>query len=128
MAMCTIGLAAFAFLDEKTPLWVIVVILLWVGLGFGLFSSPNTNTIMSSVKKTQYGQASGTAASMRMIGQIFSMTIATLFFAILFDGETVSEVSVPTFLSAVRRGFATFALIGFVGIYFSSARGNLNRD
>ena len=127
MTMCTMGLAAFAFLNENTPLWLIFSILVWVGLGFGLFSSPNTNTIMSSVGKTQYGQASGTAASMRMIGQIFSMSIATLFFAILFGGEAVSEVSVPTFLSAVRWGFTTFAFIGLVGIYFSTARGDLNR-
>jgi predicted MFS family arabinose efflux permease len=58
MAMCTTGLAAFAFLNTATPLWQIVSLLLWVGLGFAFFSSPNMNTIMSSVDRSKYGIAS----------------------------------------------------------------------
>ena len=54
MTMCTIGLTAFAFLTPSTPLYTIVMLLLWVGLGFAFFSSPNMNTIMSSVKKTNW--------------------------------------------------------------------------
>jgi hypothetical protein len=39
-----------AFLGPATAIWIIVTILIWVGLGFALFSSPNMNTIMSSVE------------------------------------------------------------------------------
>lgn len=122
MTMCSIGLAAMAFLTGDTPHWVIVVILLWVGLGFALFSSPNMNIIMSSVDRSQYGQASGSAASMRIIGQIISMTIVTLLFAGMFDGKGIEQVPNPTFLKAMKWGFLTFAGISLIGIYFSIVR------
>jgi hypothetical protein len=77
--MCTIGLAAFAFLSENTPTMLIVdPAFSGLGTGFALFSSPNMNTIMSSVQKNQLGLASGSASTMRVVGQITSMTIATL--------------------------------------------------
>ncbi|MDZ7776412.1 MAG: MFS transporter [Bacteroidales bacterium] len=127
MAMCTAGLVAFAFLAASTPVWVVVVILLWVGLGFALFSSPNMNTIMSSVNKYQYGLASGSAATMRVLGQIVSMTIATLFFAAIFGDETVEAVDDVLFLKAVTWGFISFSLISIAGIYFSYNRGKMSR-
>jgi EmrB/QacA subfamily drug resistance transporter len=128
MTMCTIGLAALAFLSTSTPIWFIVIILLWVGFGFALFSSPNMNTIMSSVSKTQYGLASGTAATMRVIGQIVSMTIATLYFAGFMGSQPIEIVPNHLFVSAVRYGFVTFSLISFLGIYFSYNRGKMDRS
>lgn len=122
MAMCSIGLASMAFLTRETPHWIIVSILLWVGLGFALFSSPNMNIIMSSVDRSQYGQASGSAASMRIIGQIISMTIVTLLFAGMFGGNGINEVTNSIFLKAMKWGFLTFAGISLVGIYFSVKR------
>ncbi len=128
MSMCTVGLAAFAFLGASTPLWLIIALLIWVGLGFAFFSSPNMNTIMSSVDKSRYGVASGTAATMRVVGQIASMTIATFFFALLFGGKTVEMVEGTTFLKAMKYGFITFALIAIAGIYFSYYRGSIQRE
>ncbi len=124
MFMCTIGLAAFALLSISTPIWVVVCLLIWVGLGFALFSSPNMSTIMGSVNKSQLGLASGSAATMRVIGQITSMTIATFFFAILFGKKAVTAVSDDLFISALRWGFISFSIISVVGIYFSYNRGN----
>ncbi len=128
MTMCSLGLAAFAFLGAATPVWFIIVVLLWVGLGFALFSSPNMNTIMSSVKKNQLGQASGTAASMRVVGQIISMTIATLFFAGMFGSKSIEGVSNELFLRAMRWGFVSFALINVMGIYFAFSRRKIQKE
>jgi EmrB/QacA subfamily drug resistance transporter len=128
MAMCSLGLAAFAFLNATTPVWLIVAMLVWVGLGFAFFSSPNMNTIMSSVAKTQYGLASGSAATMRVLGQIVSMTIATLFFAGMLGGQAVELVPDDLFLKVMKWGFISFALISIVGIYFSYNRGQMSRE
>jgi EmrB/QacA subfamily drug resistance transporter len=127
MSMCTIGLAAFATLSAETPIWFIVLLLIWVGLGFALFSSPNMNTIMSSVDRKQFGLASGTAATMRVIGQIVSMTIATLFFAGILGNQSVETAPSHLFISTVRWGFVTFSIISIAGIYFSYNRGKLSR-
>ncbi|RXQ91037.1 MFS transporter [Ancylomarina salipaludis] len=128
MGMCTLGLLAFAFLSNTTPVWSIVSILIWVGLGFAFFSSPNMNTIMSSVDKRQYGLASGSAATMRVIGQIVSMTIASLFFAAMFGNQAILEVPNALFMTAMKWGFITFSLICLSGIYFSFNRGKMNRN
>ena len=128
MAMCCAGLGALALIAPQTPLWVITVILVWMGLGFAFFSSPNMNTIMSSVDKSRYGQASGISASMRVFGQIVSMTIVTFFFAALFHGKAIDSIDNVVFLKAMQWGFTTFALINLLGIYFSFARGDVKRQ
>lgn len=127
MSMCTTGLAAFAFLSLSTPVWIIVCLLFWLGLGFALFSSPNMNTIMSAVSKSQYGLASGTSATMRVLGQIVSMTIATLFFAAFIGNQAIETVPDHLFISAIRWGFFTFSLVSVVGIFFSYNRGQIHR-
>lgn len=128
MTMCTIGLMALAFLSATTPIWMVVVILLWVGLGFAFFSSPNMNTIMSSVQKHQYGLASGSAATMRVLGQIISMTIATLFFAAILGNDAVESAPDELFIKAVTWGFFSFSIISTAGIYFSYNRGTMSRQ
>lgn len=128
MAMCSLGLFAFSFFNTLTPVWFIVVVLLWVGLGFAFFSSPNMNTIMSSVDKSQLGLASGTAASMRVLGQIISMTIVTLLFALLFSGKAIDIIPHHLFLKAMKLGFIIFAIGSLVGIYFSLNRGKVIRN
>ena len=127
MTMCTVGLAAFAFLSGTTPIVLIVALLLWVGLGFAFFSSPNMNTIMSSVQKNQLGLASGSAATMRVVGQIVSMTIATLFFAGMMGNQAIESVPGNLFLKAMKWGFITFSFISVAGIWFSYSRGKIDR-
>ena len=127
MTMCTIGLAALSFSGADTSIGYIVGVLVWVGLGFALFSSPNMSTIMGSVEPSQYGIASGTSATMRVLGQLVSMNIATIFFAIFFAAQTVAEVSPQKFLKAMSWGFICFSAISALGIYFSFHRGRVER-
>ncbi len=127
MGMCTVGLICFAFLQETTPIWIILIVLFWVGLGFALFSSPNMNTIMGSVNKSQLGLASGSAATMRVVGQIVSMTIATVYISLLFGAIPIEQTSNTAFMQLIKWGFITFSLIGGTGVYFSLARGSLQR-
>lgn len=123
MTMCTIGLICLSFLTAITPIWIIVSILIILGLGFALFSSPNMNTIMSSVDKTQYGLASGSAATMRVVGQIISMTIATLFFAGIIGNQSIEAAPDDLFIQVIKWGFVSFSVLSLAGIYFSFNRG-----
>lgn len=128
MTMCTLGLASLALINAYTSNIYIIAVLVWVGLGFALFSSPNMSTIMGSVNPGQYGVASGTSATMRVLGQMLSMIIATVFFAVLFSGSTIAEVSNDVFLKAVKWGFVTFSIISATGIYFSFYRGRVKNN
>ena len=122
MVMCSLGLVAFSFLSETTPVSLIVAILIWEGIGFALFSSPNMNTIMSSVDKRNLAIASGTAASMRVVGQIVSMSVVTVLFSLFFGDKRMHEVTNLQFLKAMQYGFSIFASLGMAGIYFSIRR------
>ena len=84
MALTAVGLFLFTFLNEKTTLGFIVASLILLGFGFALFSSPNTNAVMSSVENRFYGVASGTLGTMRMMGMVFSMGITILIFSIVY--------------------------------------------
>ncbi|MBU1019972.1 MAG: MFS transporter, partial [Firmicutes bacterium] len=78
MLTTTVALLLFVFLDDFTATALVVGNLALLGVGLALFSSPNTNAIMSSVERRYYGIASGATGTMRLLGQMVSMGIATL--------------------------------------------------
>lgn len=125
MLLNAVGLGLLLFLNETTTITSIVEILALLGLGFALFSSPNTNAVMSSVERPFYGAASGTLATMRLTGQMFSMGIATMLFSILFAGKPIGAESTGAFLDALRWAFGLFAVLSAGGIFASMARGTL---
>ena len=127
MLISAIGLFLLALIGQETSVYLIVIVLILMGIGFGIFSSPNMNTIMSSVEKKQLGIASGTSATMRVVGQMVSMMIATLIFSLYFPGTHITEADNTLFISSIRLSFAIFGLICLAGVYFSNSRGNLRK-
>jgi len=123
MVLTAVGLFLFTFLNEKTTLEFIVANLILVGFGFALFSSPNTNAVMSSVKKRFYAVASGTRGTMRLTGQMLSMGIAMLIFAIYIGRVQITPEYYPLFLRSAKAAFIIFAVLCFGGIFASLARG-----
>ena len=81
MLITTFALFILVFLDADTPLYMVVVAMVLQGIGMGLFSSPNTNAIMSSVPPKDAPTASASQATMRTIGQTMSLGLLTLIFA-----------------------------------------------
>jgi len=124
MLISSIGLFMLAFIDQQTSVYMIVSILIILGIGFGVFSSPNMNTIMSSVDKKQLGIASGTSSTMRVVGQMASMMITTLVFSLYFSGTHITETDNTLFTSSIRLLFTISGLICLAGVYFSNSRGN----
>ena len=125
MLVILLGLSIFTFLNEKTTLEFIVAGLILLGFGFALFSSPNANAVMSSVEKRFYGVASGTIGTMRLTGQMLSMGIAMLIFAIYIGRVQITPEYYPLFLRSVKSAFIIFAVLCFGGIFASIARGKV---
>jgi EmrB/QacA subfamily drug resistance transporter len=128
MALTTAALVPLIFLSAQTPDWVIIVDLAVLGLGFGLFSSPNVNAIMSAVERRFYGVASATLGTMRLIGQTLSLSIATLIFALYLGQAVITPDVYPQFLSSLKPAFAIFAGLCLLGIFASLARGNTQHE
>ena len=125
MALTATGLFLCVFLGANTGISFIFLILVVLGIGFGLFSSPNMNAIMSSVPKKMYGIASGSVATMRILGQMFSMTIATLVFSVIIGQQEIRPEIYDLFLKSLNIIFVVLFLICFFGIYFSMNRGKI---
>lgn len=125
MGITVIGLFAFATLDKSDGIWFIVSMLVVLGLGFALFSSPNTNAVMSSVKQNEYGVASSILGTMRLTGQTISMGISMMIFALMM-AETGKNISnTDGLLSGIKISFLVFALLSVAGVFFSLKRGKM---
>ncbi len=125
MAMTTVGLALLTVLDEATSLAFVVSTLFILGLGLALFSSPNTNAVMSSVESKHYGIASGTVGTMRLVGQMLSMGLAMMLLAIYVGRDQILPENHDAFLVAMKLAFIVSAALCFGGIFASLARGRL---
>ena len=123
MGLTAVGLGLLALLTETTPIWYIVACLVVLGLGFGLFSSPNTNAIMSAVDRRYYGVASGMNGTMRLLGQMLSMGLAMMVFSVMIGRVEITPPYYPAFVSSIRVAFALFTLLCLVGIGASLGRG-----
>jgi MFS family permease len=128
MALTTLGLSFFIFLTPVTPLWVIVASLMVLGLGYGLFSSPNTNAIMSSVQQKHHSIASGMNATMRSFGQLISMAIAMFCFTVFIGGETITPAIYPSLMTSVTVAFIVFTVLCLAGVAASYVRGTIHSD
>lgn len=122
MASCAVGLAIAAFLGEGSSLATVYCLLAFLGLGFALFSSPNTSLVMGSVEPRHLGVASGLNATMRTLGMTTSMMVITLVFAFLMGGQAVTAETEPQFLASMRVALLVFCLFCLVGIGCSAGR------
>ena len=102
MGLGTVSLALFSFLGEATSLEFLIVSMIIYGVGFGLFSPPNTNVIMSSVPPKDTSVASASVATMRTVGQAMSLGILTLVFAFVMGDVPIVEQYYPLLISSCQ--------------------------
>jgi EmrB/QacA subfamily drug resistance transporter len=125
MALTTLGLILLALINQQTTLLFVIVSLMVLGFGFALFSSPNMNAIMGAVDKKYYGIASGSVGTMRLLGQMLSMGIATLVIAFYIGRVRITPDLYPFLISSIKVAFLISACLCAAGIFFSLYRGNL---
>jgi EmrB/QacA subfamily drug resistance transporter len=128
MTLTVAGLVLLIFLSSNTSVEYIVFCLILLGIGFALFSSPNVNATMSSVQKKYYGVASATLGTMRLTGQMFSMGITMIIFAVVLGDQPISEANNFLLLKSTRFMFAILAVICCGGILASLARGKMHNE
>jgi MFS family permease len=127
MGITAAALLLLTSLDAGASLGFIILCLMTLGFGFALFSSPNMNAIMGSVDRRHYGIASGSVGTMRLLGQMLSMGIATLIFSLLIGRTQITPAQHGAFTESVRLAFACFFVLCAAGVFFSLARGQLRQ-
>jgi EmrB/QacA subfamily drug resistance transporter len=125
-------------LTPSTPYGAIVFGLVLVGLGGGLFWSPNTSAAMNGAPKDRLGIASATLATLRQTGMVTSFALALAVAAgslpreammKLFVGTSVALGSGPMqeFVVGIRHAFVVSAALCLVAAGFSLVRGREDR-
>jgi EmrB/QacA subfamily drug resistance transporter len=122
MIIIVLTLAGLITLSPTTPMWMIILLLVFLGIGFGIFSSPNTNVIMSSVDKKYYGQASATTGTVRLTGQAFSMGIAGMAFSMQMGSARITPEVYPLFMRSLQITFIIFLALCLIGVFASAVR------
>jgi EmrB/QacA subfamily drug resistance transporter len=123
IGLLSAGIIMLIFIDAATPLEIIIASMLVMGAGFGLFTSPNTNAIMSSVDKKFYGVATGTLATVRTLGQTMSLAITTILFTLFIGKEQIMPQNYPQFMQSMHIALIIFSILCVLGIFASLARG-----
>jgi len=128
MTLNGIGLFLLIFLNEHTPLALIILCLLLQGLGCAFFISPNQNAVLGSVEKSLYGVAYGLLATMRFIGQMVTMGIATLSFIYYIGNAQITPQVYPLFLKSIQTTFIIMTVLCFLGVYAARAGKSLKES
>lgn len=128
MAVSTLGIGLLALLNESTSIGYLLGCLAFLGFGFALFSSPNTNAIMSSADRRSYGVASAILATSRQVGMLLSMATAMLVFGATIGPVEITKENAPALLRGEHITFIIFTILSFSAIFASLARGNIHKN
>lgn len=126
MLVSLAGLLPLVFLTRSTTVAAVAGSLLVLGTGFGLFSSPNANAVMSAVPRQHYGVGTATLNTMRVVGQAMSMALVALILGHHMGSRALGPETVPELLASSRVAFALFSGLCVVGLLASLARGRVH--
>jgi len=130
--------AAYLFMGTfslHTPVSGIVLALILMGVGTGMFQPPNNSTIMGATPRDRLGTASALIATLRQVGISLGMTFAGTLFAarraiyqaaLIKEGagpEAITSLSIPP---AFHDVLLVSACIGFAVVILSLFRGTGN--
>ena len=122
MALCAAGLFIASGIEADSSMSLIYFTLALMGLGFGLFSSPNMVAIMSSIGPGEYGVASSLVAIMRTTGMLTSMTIVTIILSFIMGERVINYESRDIYVYVMKQTLIIFSIMSVAGIFFSLAR------
>ena len=125
-------------LSSGTPYWEIAVGLAVMGLGGGLFWSPNTSAAMNAAPLTRLGIASATLATLRQTGMVTSFALALAVAAGSLPKQVVMQLFVGTnivlgsdamqaFVVGINSAFVVSVVLCVIAAGFSFVRGKEDR-
>lgn len=100
MVLVAVVFLGLAMLPYNFDYWELGILIFLMGIGNGMFSSPNSSSIMNSVPAEDRGVASGMMSTLMNSAMTMSMA---LFFTIVIVGLQ------GTFPSAIHESFSSFA-------------------
>lgn len=109
LAVLTVGTLLATQITADMNMAAVVLRIIVIGLGLGLFMAPNNNAVMSTVPPQRRGIASGLLGTFRFTGQSLGVALTALIFA-LVTGTSRLDVHAdmdPEALAAMSDSFMT---------------------
>src|SRR5574337_1014168 len=127
MAILAVGLFQLSRLGLHSPLADVTVALAIVGLGTGIFISPNSSALMGSAPHHRQGIAAGILATARNVGMALGVGLSGAIFTTgLAHGQASGST---TFLfDAIAASFLVVAGSAVLGVLTSAIRGTREID
>ena len=119
MLMMCFATAMMTTLSADADMTKVYVILIAAGMGYALFSSPNTNMIMCSVNERDYSGSSGVIAVMRQVGMMTSVAVVMCMIALTMGTDTHIQEMKDEFITAVRYTFSVCFMIALAGAFMT---------
>lgn len=137
LGIACLGLFLLAQINTQSALWDIIWRLVVIGIGQGIFQSPNTRTMMGAAPRSAQGEASGLLATGRVVGQALSVALIGTIFAAFGGSWAGNALSTQThsltpeklhtlqqvFVSGFHAGLFGCAAFAAIGIFTALARG-----
>lgn len=118
MTLCASATLILLFLEPNSSLWLIFTSQFLMGVGFGLFSAPNTMIVMSSVEPHQFAMASAVQSISRTVGQATSMALLTAIMHYFVVAEQHTTLYVRELSYSIHFSFATSTCAFGFGLLF----------
>jgi hypothetical protein len=134
MLISAVGLAGMTTLQVSTPYWQSAVWLTIVGVGSGVFNSPNTSAMMSAVPPQRRGIASGTRVMLTNGGAVISIALMLMIITAvvpihllfsIFSGLTtgLSTEKLAPFMNGMHLALWILVGLSILGAVVSAMRG-----
>jgi EmrB/QacA subfamily drug resistance transporter len=120
--MVAFGTFMLLFVDQDRSLIYIGSALMILGLGFGLFSTPNSNSIFGSVAETKLGIVSALLNLARMMGQMMGMAIITLLISLLIGKTKISPEQYQSLFQVLHWTLVLSLSFALAAAYFSNSK------
>ena len=118
LAVALVGYFAFVSLNEHTSTLAYILSYAAIGMGMGIFQSPNNSAVMGSAPKDRLGVASGLLSLTRVLGQTVGISLLGALWEAsvlrLNHGEKVMDATQAPILAQV--GGLTIAMIFIVAV------------
>lgn len=114
-----IGFIVFQFLGETTPIILIITAMALMGLGFGLFATPNTNSALSVVREQRLGMASSLLSLSVMMGNMLGTAIAVTLMTLYIGANQMEPSQFPALLEVINLSMIFSLLFAVLGGYYS---------
>jgi len=117
MSTLAVGLLLLSNLGPETPRVGVALRLAVVGLGIGIFISPNNSALMGAAPRNRQGIASGTLATARNLGMVLGVGLAGAIFTTSLGGQGSNSGAI---FIAIHASFLVAVAVAILGVLIAA--------